>query len=239
MSSTSSLTGLPHWETIPADIPAATEEIKAAIRAQIAASGRTVEEVVAEIEDYLEGEIADIQAAKDRGEEVWPVIDYADIEAGRISEDFLRQLKRRGCVGRPRALRPRPGRAVGPRRRRLRGVEQVLRELRRTRRRLLRHPRGRDEQARDLSGLLVERPDGGAPASADGEGAGIPELPVDLRERRTPVVRSGSGQPLSGPDPASAARCRLRRTGHPSGSRHAGSVDDRGLPAALPPPVLR
>ena len=38
--------------------------------------------MVAEIEEYLEGEIADIEAAKDRGEEVWPIIDYADIEAG-------------------------------------------------------------------------------------------------------------------------------------------------------------
>ena len=43
----SPLTGLPHWETIPDDIPAAIVEIKAAIRARIAASGRTVERVVA------------------------------------------------------------------------------------------------------------------------------------------------------------------------------------------------
>ena len=42
----SPLTGLPHWETIPDDIPAATAEIKAAIRARIEASGRTVAQVV-------------------------------------------------------------------------------------------------------------------------------------------------------------------------------------------------
>jgi hypothetical protein len=98
MTAISSLTGLPHWETIPADIPSATVEIKRAIRARIAASGRTVEEVVAEIEEYLEGEIADIQATKDRGEEVWPVIDYADIDAGTVSADTLALLKRRGCA---------------------------------------------------------------------------------------------------------------------------------------------
>jgi hypothetical protein len=98
MTAISSLSGLPHWETIPADIPAATVEIKRAIRARIAASGRTVEEVVAEIEEYLEGEIADIQATKDRGEEVWPVIDYADIAAGTVSADTLALLKRRGCA---------------------------------------------------------------------------------------------------------------------------------------------
>ena len=51
----SPLTGLPHWETQPDDIPAAIAEIKAAIRNRIAASGRTVEDVVAEIEDYLRG----------------------------------------------------------------------------------------------------------------------------------------------------------------------------------------
>ena len=44
----SELTGLPHWETQPDDLGAATAEIKAAIRARIEASGRTVEAVVAE-----------------------------------------------------------------------------------------------------------------------------------------------------------------------------------------------
>ena len=57
----SAVTGLPHWETVPADIPAATAEIKAAIRARIEASGRTVADVIAEIESFLESEIADIR----------------------------------------------------------------------------------------------------------------------------------------------------------------------------------
>ena len=97
-TSISPLTGLPHWETTPEDLPAAIREVKAALRAKIAASGRTVEEVVVEIEDYLQREIADIQATRDRGEEVWPIIDYADIEAGTVSAETLALLKRRGCV---------------------------------------------------------------------------------------------------------------------------------------------
>ena len=97
-SARSELTDLPHWETIPEDVPAAIAEIKAALRERIAASGRTVEEVVAEVEEFLRGEIADLQATRDRGEEVWPVIDYADIEAGTVSAETLAQLKRRGCA---------------------------------------------------------------------------------------------------------------------------------------------
>ena len=94
----SPLTGLPHWEAIPDDIPAAIVEIKAAIRAKIAASGRTVEQVVAELEEFLEAEVADIEAARARGEEVWPVIDFADIQAGSVSPETLALLRRRGCA---------------------------------------------------------------------------------------------------------------------------------------------
>src|SRR5215203_6199407 len=85
----STLTGLPHWETLPEDIPAAIAEIKTAIRARIEAGGRTVEGVIAELEAFLEGEIADIEATKARDEEVWPVISYADIEAGTVSAETL------------------------------------------------------------------------------------------------------------------------------------------------------
>jgi hypothetical protein len=94
----SPLTGLPHWETIPDDIPGAIREIKAAIRARIEANGRTVEDVVAEIEEFLRTEVADIEAAKARGEEVWPIVDYADVAAGTVSPELQALIKRRGCV---------------------------------------------------------------------------------------------------------------------------------------------
>ena len=40
---------LPHWDTTPEDLPAAIREVKAALRARIAASGRSVEEIFAVI----------------------------------------------------------------------------------------------------------------------------------------------------------------------------------------------
>lgn len=94
----SAITGLPHWETIPADIPSAIKEIKAALRKRIQENGRTVEEVMDEIKAFLLAEIEDIKATKARGEEVWPIIDYADIESGTVSAAALEALQRRGCV---------------------------------------------------------------------------------------------------------------------------------------------
>jgi hypothetical protein len=76
--------GLPHWEEIPADLPAAIREIKAALRARIAASGRLVEEVFAVVERRIQVEVDEISAAKNCGETVWPVIDYADIANGTV-----------------------------------------------------------------------------------------------------------------------------------------------------------
>src|SRR6202046_1196621 len=80
---------LPHWEQTPDDIPAAIRQVKAAIRDRIAASGRTVEEVFAVVERQLEAAADEIAAARDRGEDVWPVVDYADIAAGAVPADAL------------------------------------------------------------------------------------------------------------------------------------------------------
>src|SRR6476620_5399507 len=89
---------LPHWETVPEDLPAATRQIKAALRERIAASGRSVEEVFAVVEERVAARVAEIQAEKARGETVWPVIDYADIENGTVSAEQLAKLHRRGCL---------------------------------------------------------------------------------------------------------------------------------------------
>ena len=59
-----SLPALPHWETTPDDLPAAIREVKAALRARIAASGRSVEEVFAVIEQR----VADAGRRDRRGE---------------------------------------------------------------------------------------------------------------------------------------------------------------------------
>jgi hypothetical protein len=89
---------LPHWEETPTDLPAAIREIKEALRARIAASGRSVDEVFAVVERRVRATADDIQAARARGETVWPIIDYADIAAGTVSAEQLALLRRRGCL---------------------------------------------------------------------------------------------------------------------------------------------
>jgi hypothetical protein len=89
---------LPHWEQPPADLAEAIRQVKTALRTRIAASGRTAEEVFAVVEQQITGEIGEITAARDRGDAVWPVIDYADIEAGTVPAEALALLRRRGCL---------------------------------------------------------------------------------------------------------------------------------------------
>ncbi|MET7383352.1 DUF1479 domain-containing protein [Streptomyces sp. NPDC005526] len=89
---------LPHWETVPEDLAAAIREVKAALRARIEASGRTVEEVFAVVERRVAARVAEIRAAKERGESVWPAVDYADIENGTVPADRLAAVRRRGCL---------------------------------------------------------------------------------------------------------------------------------------------
>ncbi|MET7881110.1 DUF1479 domain-containing protein [Micromonospora profundi] len=92
------LPSLPHWESTPADLPAAIGEIKAALRARIAASGRTVEEVFAVVEERVRARVEEIAAARDRGETIWPIIEYADIAAGTVSPEAVAKLRQRGCL---------------------------------------------------------------------------------------------------------------------------------------------
>ncbi|WP_226345820.1 DUF1479 domain-containing protein [Agilicoccus flavus] len=89
---------LPHWEEPPADHPAAIREIKRALRARIEASGRTVEEVFAVVEDRIRERIEGIRADRAAGRDVWPVVDYADIEAGTVSPELVEKIKSRGCA---------------------------------------------------------------------------------------------------------------------------------------------
>ena len=49
-------------------------------------------------EQRVRAEVEEILAARRRGEAVWPVIDYADIEAGTVPAGELARLRRRGCL---------------------------------------------------------------------------------------------------------------------------------------------
>ena len=62
MVPTAPLPALPHWEQTPADLPDAVRQTKAALRARIAASGRTVEEVFAVVQDQIAHEVGEITA---------------------------------------------------------------------------------------------------------------------------------------------------------------------------------
>jgi Protein of unknown function (DUF1479) len=92
------LSALPHWEATPDDLPGAIRQVKAALRARITASGRSVEDVFAVIEKRVRAGVEQIAAEKALGETVWPVIDYADIAAGTVTADQLARLRQRGCL---------------------------------------------------------------------------------------------------------------------------------------------
>ncbi len=89
---------LPHWSTTPDDLAGAIRRIKAALRARITASGRTVDEVVAVMERRVSAQVDEIVRATARGENMWPVVEYADIESGTVSPETVALLRRRGCL---------------------------------------------------------------------------------------------------------------------------------------------
>jgi hypothetical protein len=94
----SSVEQLPHWESTPTDIPAAIREIKGAIRGAIEASGRSVAEVVAAVEQRIDARVGEIAAAKRAGEGIWPEIEYDDIANGRVTEAQRALVRARGCL---------------------------------------------------------------------------------------------------------------------------------------------
>ena len=79
---------------VPADVPGEIRALKAGLRNRIG----DVEGIFRRLEDRIRAQVEEIEATRARGEEVWPVIDYADIESGSVSEAQLAALKQRGCA---------------------------------------------------------------------------------------------------------------------------------------------
>ncbi len=78
----------------PDDVPAAIRETKAKLRAQIG----DVAAAFAAAEELVRAEVADVVAQRRRGEQVWPVIQAADIAAGTVPAEQVDAVRRRGCA---------------------------------------------------------------------------------------------------------------------------------------------
>lgn len=84
----------PLAEQVPADVPGSIRAMKASVRDRIG----DVRAAFDQVEAFIADRVAEIEAAKAAGEEVWPVIDYDDIAAGRVSASDLAKVHRRGCL---------------------------------------------------------------------------------------------------------------------------------------------
>src|SRR3954471_6415595 len=80
--------------TAPDDIPRAIRETKAELRERIG----DVAAAFAEAEAAVRAEVAEVVAQRERGEQVWPVVQFADIAAGTVPADLIAAVRRRGCA---------------------------------------------------------------------------------------------------------------------------------------------
>lgn len=81
-------------ETLPADHNAAIRQLKQELRAQIG----DVQTVFNQLSERIAARVAEINALKARGEPVWPVIPFADIQNGTLNDEQREAVKRRGCA---------------------------------------------------------------------------------------------------------------------------------------------
>lgn len=81
-------------ETLPADHKAAIRQMKRELRAQIGDVQGVFDRLHAKIADR----VAEIAALKKSGVPVWPVIPFADVKNGTLSEAQRAAVKRRGCA---------------------------------------------------------------------------------------------------------------------------------------------
>lgn len=81
-------------ETLPADHKAAIRQMKRELRAQIG----DVQAVFDRLHDKIASRVAEINALKKSGDPIWPVIPFADVQSGNISDAQRAAVKRRGCA---------------------------------------------------------------------------------------------------------------------------------------------
>lgn len=75
-------------ETLPADHKAAIRQMKRALRAQIG----DVQAVFDRLSDKIAARVAEINALKNKGESVWPVIPFTDVKTVRSPPNSAKRL---------------------------------------------------------------------------------------------------------------------------------------------------
>jgi hypothetical protein len=78
----------------PADVSAAIRQVKARLREQVG----DVAGAFAKAEELMRAEVAEVVAQRERGDEVWPVVRFSDIEAGTVPAEVVEAVRRRGCA---------------------------------------------------------------------------------------------------------------------------------------------
>lgn len=78
----------------PADLPVGIREVKARLRAQLG----DVSGTFARAEDLMRAEVAEVVDERERGEDVWPIVRFRDVEAGTVPAELTEAIRRRGCA---------------------------------------------------------------------------------------------------------------------------------------------
>ncbi|MBS6033895.1 MAG: DUF1479 domain-containing protein [Pantoea sp.] len=79
---------------LPADVKAATRQMKQQLRSQIG----DVEALFRQVCDKIEAAIADAKADEQRTGSAWPMVEMQTLARGEVSDETRAQIKRRGCV---------------------------------------------------------------------------------------------------------------------------------------------
>jgi hypothetical protein len=79
---------------VPVDVPAAIARTKAELRQRIG----DYRQVFHEVEHAIGTRVEAVVAARDAGEEVWPVVPFSDIAAGTVPVETHAAIRRRGCA---------------------------------------------------------------------------------------------------------------------------------------------
>jgi Protein of unknown function (DUF1479) len=89
---------LPSWTSTPTDTAAAITQTKHAIRQRLRAAGRSIDEVFSVMSDRVLAQVEEVAAELEAGRNVWPVVQYADIESDTVPAETVALLRKRGCM---------------------------------------------------------------------------------------------------------------------------------------------